>query len=83
VNYEVEIADEATEKLRSMPKEVRRLIGYRVFLLQDNLGGDVQKLRGSKNEYKDYPRFLGLEFCKWLSCDLFAKGANGKVTSVV
>jgi hypothetical protein len=32
---------------------------------------------------KDYPRFLGLEFCKWLSCDLFAKGANGKVTSVV
>jgi mRNA interferase RelE/StbE len=52
VNYEVEIADEATEKLRSMPKEVRRLIGYRVFLLQDNLGGDVQKLRGSKNEYR-------------------------------
>jgi len=65
VNYDVEITDEAKEKLRSMPKEVRRLIGYRIFLLQDNLGGDVQKLRGSKNEYRlrvgDYRVLFELE----------------------
>ncbi|MGD0089569.1 MAG: type II toxin-antitoxin system RelE/ParE family toxin [Planctomycetota bacterium] len=52
MNYDIEITDEAKEKLRSMPKEVRRLIGHRIFLLQDDLGGDVQKLRGSKNEYR-------------------------------
>ena len=32
---------------------------------------------------KDYPRFLGLEFCKSLNRDLLANKGNGKVTSAV
>jgi mRNA interferase RelE/StbE len=52
VDYEVEISNEAKAKLRAMPKEIRRTIGYKIFLLQNDLSGDVQKLRGSTNEYR-------------------------------
>ena len=52
VEYEVEITDEAKAKLRLIPKETRRLIGYKIFLLQRGLGGSVRKMRGSTNEYR-------------------------------
>ena len=48
----MEIIDEAKAALRAMPKEIRRAIGYRIFLLQHDWSGDIQKLRGSKNEYR-------------------------------
>ena len=52
MEYEVRIADEAKEKLRSLPKAIRRTIGHKIFLLQNDLSGDVKKLRGSSNEYR-------------------------------
>lgn len=35
-----------------MPLAVRREIGHKLFLLEDDLGGDVKKLRGSRQEYR-------------------------------
>ena len=52
IKYEIEIKDEATIALRKLPEEVRRQIGYRLHLLQQDLSGDVKKLEGSKNEYR-------------------------------
>ncbi len=52
MEYKVEITDEAKARLRLIPKDTRRVIGYKIFLLQRGLGGDVKKLRGSANEYR-------------------------------
>lgn len=35
-----------------MPEEIRRQIGYRLHLLQQEFSGDVKKLEGSRNEYR-------------------------------
>jgi hypothetical protein len=37
--------DEVKAKLRSLPLRLRREIGYRLFLLEDNLSGSVKKLK--------------------------------------
>ena len=50
--YEMEIKDEAKATLRTLPEDLRREIGYRLHLLQRDFGGDVKKLKGSKNEYR-------------------------------
>lgn len=50
--YEMEIKDEAREKLRTLPDDIRRQIGYRLHLLQQDFSGDLKKLKGSKNEYR-------------------------------
>ena len=52
MEYGMEIKDEAREMLRAMPEDLRRHIGYRLHLLQQDFSGDVQKLKGSKNEYR-------------------------------
>lgn len=52
IKYQIEIKDEAKIALRKAPEEVRRQIGYRLHLLQQDLSGDVKKLEGSKNEYR-------------------------------
>lgn len=52
VKYEIEIKDEAKIALRKLPDDVRREIGYRLHLLQQDFSGDVKKLKGSKNEYR-------------------------------
>jgi len=52
MSYEFEIKDEAKTALRRAPEEIRREIGYRLHLLQQDFSGDVKKLRGSKNEYR-------------------------------
>jgi mRNA interferase RelE/StbE len=48
----MEIMDEAKAALRALPEDIRREIGYRLHLLQQDFAGDVKKLRGSKNEYR-------------------------------
>ncbi len=52
MKYEIEIKDEAKIALRKLPEEVRREIGHRLHLLQQDFSWDVQKLKGSKNEYR-------------------------------
>ena len=52
MKYEIEIKDEAKIALRKLPEEVRREMGHRLHLLQQDFSGDVQKLKGSKNEYR-------------------------------
>lgn len=52
MKYEMEIKDEAITALRKLPEEIRREIGYRLHLLQQDFSGDVKKLKGSKNEYR-------------------------------
>jgi len=48
----MEIKDEAKARLKALPEDLRREIGYRLHLLQRDLSGDVKKLKGSKNEYR-------------------------------
>jgi mRNA interferase RelE/StbE len=52
MEYELEIKDEAKAALRALPEDLRRQVGFRLHLLQQDLGGDVKKLRGSRNEYR-------------------------------
>jgi mRNA interferase RelE/StbE len=52
MNYEIEIKAEAKAALKGLPEDVRREIGYRLHLLQQEFSGDVKKLRGSRNEYR-------------------------------
>jgi mRNA interferase RelE/StbE len=52
MKYEIEIKEEAKVALRKAPEEVRRQIGYRLHLLQQEFSGDVKKLEGSRNEYR-------------------------------
>ncbi|MBM3836608.1 MAG: hypothetical protein FJ398_01390 [Verrucomicrobia bacterium] len=50
--YELEIKDEAKTRLRALPEDIRREIGYRLHRLQQDSSGDVKKLQGSKNQYR-------------------------------
>jgi mRNA interferase RelE/StbE len=52
MRYEIEIKDVAKAELKKLPEDVRREIGYRLHLLQQEFSGDVKKLKGSKNEYR-------------------------------
>ena len=52
MKYEMEIKNEAVTKLRKLPSEIRREIGYRLYVLQQNFSGDIRKLKGSRNEYR-------------------------------
>jgi len=52
MRYTVILTDEVKAQLRALPPAMRREIGHKPFLLKDNLSGDVQKLKGSKNEYR-------------------------------
>jgi len=52
VRYHIDIPDAAKARLRAMPESARQEIGYRLFLLQEGLSGDVKKLRGSRNQYR-------------------------------
>jgi mRNA interferase RelE/StbE len=35
-----------------LPNDIRRQIGFRLHLLQQDFSGDLKKLKGSKNEYR-------------------------------
>ena len=50
--YELFISGEAREHLRGLSDDIRRQIGYRIQLLQDDFAGDVKKLKGQDNLYR-------------------------------
>jgi mRNA interferase RelE/StbE len=52
VRYTVVLTDEVKAKLRALPLALRRDIGHRLFQLEQDFGGDVKKLKGSRNEYR-------------------------------
>lgn len=52
MQYELLIAEEARLQLRELPEDVRRNIGYRLQLLQNDLAGDVRKLEGQRSTYR-------------------------------
>jgi mRNA interferase RelE/StbE len=65
VHYTVILTDEVKNKLRSMPFHLRQEIGHKLFLLEEDLHGNVKKLKGSINEYRlrvgDYRVIFELE----------------------
>jgi mRNA interferase RelE/StbE len=52
VRYTVVLTDEVKGKLHAMPLALRREIGHKLFLLEEDLAGNVKKLKGSRNEYR-------------------------------
>jgi mRNA interferase RelE/StbE len=52
MRYEIEFVPSALEQLRSLPKDVRRLIGSKLDRAQNDLTGDIKKLKGFKNKYR-------------------------------
>ena len=48
----VRLAEEVKDALRALPLDLHREIGHRRFLLEDDLAGNVKKLRGSKLNYR-------------------------------
>jgi mRNA-degrading endonuclease RelE of RelBE toxin-antitoxin system len=52
MRYQVVIPDAMKAQLRAMPESVRQEIGYKLFLLQEDLSGDIKKLKGSKKQYR-------------------------------
>jgi mRNA-degrading endonuclease RelE of RelBE toxin-antitoxin system len=52
MRYQVFIPDAMKAQLRAMPEAARQEIGYKLFLLQEDLLGDIKKLKGSKKQYR-------------------------------
>jgi mRNA interferase RelE/StbE len=52
MRYTVILIDEVKAALRDLPPALRREIGHKLFLLEEDLRGDVKKLKGSRNEYR-------------------------------
>jgi len=42
VRYNVVLTEEVKAKLRAMPSQLRREIGHKLFLLEEDLSGDVK-----------------------------------------
>jgi mRNA interferase RelE/StbE len=65
VRYSVILTDEVKAELRALPLALRREIGHKLFLLEEDLSGNVKKLKGSRNEYRlrvgDYRALFELE----------------------
>jgi mRNA interferase RelE/StbE len=65
VRYTVNLTDEVKAALHAMPLPLRREIGHKLFLLEEDLSGNVKKLKGSRNEYRlrigDYRVLFELE----------------------
>lgn len=51
-NFELFISGEALERLRTLPKDLRKRIGVRLSALETSFAGDVKKLAGSENKYR-------------------------------
>jgi mRNA-degrading endonuclease RelE of RelBE toxin-antitoxin system len=52
MRYQLFVSEEAREQLRALADELRRNIGYRLQLLQEDLAGDVKKLEGRRSHYR-------------------------------
>jgi mRNA interferase RelE/StbE len=65
VRYTVVLTDEVKANLRRLPLSLRRELGHKLFLLEEDLSGSVKKLKGSRNEYRlrvgDYRALFELE----------------------
>jgi mRNA interferase RelE/StbE len=65
VRYTVILTDEVKVRLRALPLRLRREIGHKLFLLEEDLSGNVRKLKGSRNQYRlrsgDYRILFELE----------------------
>lgn len=65
MHYQIEFLPAALQQLRALPKEARRLIGGKIDHLQNDLTGDVKKLKGFKHKYRlragDYRVLFELE----------------------
>jgi hypothetical protein len=46
VAYRLLIAEEARGQIRALPDDLRKNIGHRLDLLQQEFSGDIKKLRG-------------------------------------
>ena len=52
MRYSVILTDEVKAALHALPLALRREIGHRLFLLEEDLVGNVKKLQGSSNQYR-------------------------------
>ncbi len=52
MHYEIDFVASALEQLRALPKDARRLIGGKLNRAQQDLIGDIKKLKGFKNKYR-------------------------------
>jgi len=52
MRYQIEFVSTALEQLRALPKDARRLIGAKLDRAQNDLSGDLKKLKGFKNKYR-------------------------------
>jgi mRNA interferase RelE/StbE len=52
MRYHIAIPDTVKAQLRAMADSARQEIGYKLFLLQEDLSGDIKKLKGSRNQYR-------------------------------
>ena len=50
--YRLFISEEARGQLRALPEELRRNIGHRLDLLQQEFSGDTKRLEGPRNHYR-------------------------------
>ncbi|MDQ2945389.1 MAG: type II toxin-antitoxin system RelE/ParE family toxin [Acidobacteriota bacterium] len=50
--YQLFISEEAREQLRALPEDLRKNIGYRLHLLQQEFSGNIKKLEGPRNHYR-------------------------------
>jgi mRNA-degrading endonuclease RelE of RelBE toxin-antitoxin system len=51
MHYRLIIKDDARRKLKLLPKRARKEIGYRLFLMQEDLAGQIKKLKADTNVY--------------------------------
>ena len=65
MRYTVILTDDVKAKLHALPLALRREIGHKLFMLEEDLAGNVKKLKGSRNEYRlrvgDYRVLFELE----------------------
>jgi mRNA interferase RelE/StbE len=52
MRYQIELLPVALAQLRALPRDTRRLIGGKLDRMQDDLSGDVKKLKGFKDKYR-------------------------------
>ena len=51
MRYQIEFLPSALEQVRALPKDARRLIGAKLDRAENDLAGDIKKLKGFKNKY--------------------------------
>jgi mRNA interferase RelE/StbE len=51
-NFQLFISEEALEQLRALPKDLRKRLGERLTVLEENFAGDIKKLSGTENKYR-------------------------------